>query len=93
MVQMDGVGGDRVDDALAFRRIVGEDEEAHQYGWCSRSRRTRCARPCDEWPGRPCRRELSAGPVACTHILEGAEIMAGGAYMAPRRKSFSELAM
>ena len=39
MVLVDGVGGDRVDDALAFRRIFGEAEEAQQYEWRSRSRR------------------------------------------------------
>merc|ERR1719491_1037742 len=76
VVLMDGVGGNRVDVALAFRRVYGDDEEAHQdalaqRGWRrSRSRRTRCARPCDAWPGRPCRRDLSAGPVVCTHLLE-----------------------
>ena len=61
---------DRADDALAFRCIFGKDEEAHQYGWRLRSRRTRCARPCDAWPGRPCCQELSVGSVACTQMLE-----------------------
>ena len=30
MVLMDGVDGDRVDDALSFRRIHSDNEETHQ---------------------------------------------------------------
>ena len=76
MVLMDGVSGGRVDNALAFRRIYGNGEEAHQEaltqrGWrYLRSRRTRCARPCNAWPGRTCGWELTAGPVVYMCLLE-----------------------
>ena len=76
MVLTDGIVGYRVNVALAFYRVYGDDKEVHQdtlaqHGWQHLlSRRARCARPHDVWPGRSCRQELSTGPVVCTHLME-----------------------